>query len=657
MASLNMLTVSPPASARPRQQNRATIPQPAQQAGARPTNAGASASQRPASGLAALTVGNLAAQGRDGDNMLAHINPAEAQVLRSMGGRGTINPRTGLREFAGGTLQYVDGQYTMSDGSALPWQADDGGSAGGPETTRTPRAMSGNSEAAEGEVYANRGVAAAPTGGGTDSRYQGFYDAVSADPDGKLGQFARDQIAQDGSLATQGGYDWNKATGWTDADYARRAAEMGTQQPYDEAAATARDEVSAAANRNENKPWQQSGGIYGDAPSRNRAGGANNDPPKPAATPTPAPAAGGAGGADNNGGNGNRLPAEDPYLSGKPIYQVNPSIPGAPPAIPWGTAPGGTMPAGAWPSTMMDPRSGTTTYQAAPPPGANGQWLNPNLLPWDVRNGGTGDPYVPWTPEWAAKQAMAGNGYAAQALANAGYDLEKIAPGAAAGALKSGQGVSNAAGFDRGWQAQGFYQTKDGVYQDHNGVLQIPQGNGLFLDTMYGFLRNQQGIIVNADGSPVITQYNAGYPQGSSDPWRVFGSSQANSMMGQYAGLDLRSMNDGNNTPIRGNYGGGTPTPITGKYLNDIRGNPWQGNPTPQHMGGGPTGPNTPPGNNGGGGGGGPGTGPQNPTDPVVTPQPTGGAGAPVQVPYIPAPRFRTGYAPGFGQGLSALSI
>ena len=370
MASLNMLTVSPPASARPRQQNRATIPQPAQQAGARPTNAGASASQRPASGLAALTVGNLAAQGRDGDNMLAHINPAEAQVLRSMGGRGTVNPRTGLREFAGGTLQYVDGQYTMSDGSALPWQADDGGGAGGPETTRTPRAMSGNSEAAEGEVYANRGAAAAPTGGGTDSRYQGFYDAVSADPDGKLGQFARDQIAQDGSLATQGGYDWNKATGWTDADYARRAAEMGTQQPYDEAAATARDEVSAAANRNENKPWQQSGGIYGDAPSRNRAGGANNDAPTPA--PTPAPAAGGTGGADNNGGNGNRLPAEDPYLSGKPIYQINPSIPGAPQAYPWGTAPGGLMPAGAWPSTMMDPRSGTTTYQAAPPPGANG---------------------------------------------------------------------------------------------------------------------------------------------------------------------------------------------------------------------------------------------------------------------------------------------
>lgn len=45
-------------------------------------------------------MGSLARQGRDGDTMLAHINPREAGVLRGMGGRGTVNPRTGLREFA-----------------------------------------------------------------------------------------------------------------------------------------------------------------------------------------------------------------------------------------------------------------------------------------------------------------------------------------------------------------------------------------------------------------------------------------------------------------------------------------------------------------------------------------------------------------------------
>jgi len=42
---------------------------------------------------------NLASKGRFGDTMLAHINPQEAALLKSRGGAGTINPRTGLPEF------------------------------------------------------------------------------------------------------------------------------------------------------------------------------------------------------------------------------------------------------------------------------------------------------------------------------------------------------------------------------------------------------------------------------------------------------------------------------------------------------------------------------------------------------------------------------
>ncbi len=38
--------------------------------------------------------------GRDGDTILAHINPREMQALMNMGGRGSINPSTGLPEFA-----------------------------------------------------------------------------------------------------------------------------------------------------------------------------------------------------------------------------------------------------------------------------------------------------------------------------------------------------------------------------------------------------------------------------------------------------------------------------------------------------------------------------------------------------------------------------
>lgn len=46
-----------------------------------------------------MATGGLAAYGRNGDTMLAHISPYEANILRSYGGSGTINPRTGLREY------------------------------------------------------------------------------------------------------------------------------------------------------------------------------------------------------------------------------------------------------------------------------------------------------------------------------------------------------------------------------------------------------------------------------------------------------------------------------------------------------------------------------------------------------------------------------
>ena len=42
---------------------------------------------------------SLRQKGRYGDTVLAHINPQEAQMLKRMGGAGTINPATGLPEF------------------------------------------------------------------------------------------------------------------------------------------------------------------------------------------------------------------------------------------------------------------------------------------------------------------------------------------------------------------------------------------------------------------------------------------------------------------------------------------------------------------------------------------------------------------------------
>jgi len=55
--------------------------------------------QKLAHGGLALAARQLQEHGRNGDTMLAHINPQEAQMLRQAGGSGSINPVTGLPEF------------------------------------------------------------------------------------------------------------------------------------------------------------------------------------------------------------------------------------------------------------------------------------------------------------------------------------------------------------------------------------------------------------------------------------------------------------------------------------------------------------------------------------------------------------------------------
>lgn len=55
--------------------------------------------------------------GREGDTMLAHINPFEAEMLKRMGGQGTINPETGLPEF--GWLKSIVGAVVGIAATAL----------------------------------------------------------------------------------------------------------------------------------------------------------------------------------------------------------------------------------------------------------------------------------------------------------------------------------------------------------------------------------------------------------------------------------------------------------------------------------------------------------------------------------------------------------
>lgn len=52
-----------------------------------------------ARGGLATAARRLEKAGRGGDSMLAHINPREAEMLKRMGGAGTVNPNTGLREY------------------------------------------------------------------------------------------------------------------------------------------------------------------------------------------------------------------------------------------------------------------------------------------------------------------------------------------------------------------------------------------------------------------------------------------------------------------------------------------------------------------------------------------------------------------------------
>lgn len=126
----------------------------------------------------------------------------------------------------------------------------------------------------------------------------------------------------------------------------------------------------------------------------------------------------------------------------------------------------------------------------------------------------------------------------------------------------------NDAGWDRGSELIsqsgdfGIWKHPSGslYYSTANGEYELlPQANGLYLDTMVGLLRNGQGIFVNPDGSPMVTDFSRSYygNAGTSDPMRLLGSTDLNARIGSFKGVDLTTLRDGNNTPIRGNYGGG----------------------------------------------------------------------------------------------------
>lgn len=61
----------------------------------------------------------VAKSGRNGDTMLAHLSPKSAETLRSMGGSGTTNPETGLKEYFLGNLFKGIGSFFKKAATAV----------------------------------------------------------------------------------------------------------------------------------------------------------------------------------------------------------------------------------------------------------------------------------------------------------------------------------------------------------------------------------------------------------------------------------------------------------------------------------------------------------------------------------------------------------
>jgi len=85
--------------------------------------AGEEPQQFAAGGIASLKKKSrrVAKAGRKGDTMLAHLSPSSAETLRSMGGSGTTNPQTGLKEyFLGNIFKSIGGFFKKAVGAVLP---------------------------------------------------------------------------------------------------------------------------------------------------------------------------------------------------------------------------------------------------------------------------------------------------------------------------------------------------------------------------------------------------------------------------------------------------------------------------------------------------------------------------------------------------------
>ena len=130
---------------------------------------------------------SLAEQGRNGDTILAHINPREANLLKNLGGSGSVNPNTGLREFydaAGPDAMGAGGRGEMAGGPSVSG-GDSRNKAMADSEAERAREIARSFEEHKAEVQKAEAEARAKPPG----RSFGFFNALSSGIEGFLSSF------------------------------------------------------------------------------------------------------------------------------------------------------------------------------------------------------------------------------------------------------------------------------------------------------------------------------------------------------------------------------------------------------------------------------------------------------------------------------------
>ena len=146
---------------------------------------------------------DIASKGQEGDTMLAHINPYEAELLKAHGGSGTINPSTGLPEFKGAVKAAVKiAPYALAAYGGYSFAAAGGfGAAAGAATWTGTAATTAGSIGAVGVTASGIGIGTALQAAGLGLKVYGGIQERKYQK--QQSAFSRQAIAQKNAADAQ----------------------------------------------------------------------------------------------------------------------------------------------------------------------------------------------------------------------------------------------------------------------------------------------------------------------------------------------------------------------------------------------------------------------------------------------------------------------